>query len=99
MRQKTFLGLWIEPVSYTHLDVYKRQGQYIAAVQARRETAFKERAILLDGLFRQWAATQAKHPRAVGPKQLYPSLFGEQTIHPARRQELIAAQWRKFLLG
>lgn len=78
---------------------HKEIGEYVAAVQARREEDFRERVILLDGLFRQWAATQTKHPRAVGPKQLYPSLFGEQAMQPEQRQELIAMQWRKFLLG
>ena len=73
-------------------------GQYIAAVQARRETAFKERAILLDGLFRQWAATQAKHPRALSLRQLYPDLFGQQQPQaPADRARLAADRWRQFL--
>ena len=77
----------------THREV----GQYITAVQARRETSFKERAILLDGLFRQWAATQAKHPRALGLRQLYPNLFGQQPQTPTGRAQLAAARWREFL--
>ena len=78
----------------THREV----GQYITAVQARREAQFKEQAILLDGLFRQWAATQAKHPRALGLRQLYPQLFCEtQPQTPAGRAQLAAARWREVL--
>lgn len=78
----------------THREV----GQYVTAVQARREAEFKERAILLDGLFRQWAATQAKHPRVLGPRQLYPDLFRETRPQaPAARAQLAAQRWRQFL--
>lgn len=78
---------------------HKEIGEYIAARARQHQEEFRERAVLLDGLFRQWAATQAKHPRAVGPKQLYPWLFGEQALAPEQRRALTAQRWREFLTG
>lgn len=78
----------------THREI----GEYVQARARQHTEHFKEQAVLLDGLFRQWAATQAKHPRALGPKQLYPALFAEDAA-PEHQQQRIAQQWEKFLLG
>lgn len=88
----------ITPLQFAEMT-HKEIGEYIQAQVRRREATFKEQAILLDGLFRQWAATQAKRPKAIGPKDLYPTLFEEQKqeLSPQQAQKLAADRWRLFL--
>lgn len=81
----------------THREI----GEYLAAQNTRRTEAFREQAVFLNGLFRQWAATQQKHPRALSLRQLYPELFGTKRpaapASPEERARAEARQWHTFL--
>lgn len=78
--------------------------EYVAAWQEREMQKFKDSAVLLDGLATQLRRYfTIKKSEWVGPKELYPKVFGESqapqpvNMAPERKQKVIVSTWKSFL--